>query len=177
MPVRRPVGRRVRVALGVPSDPWPWKRRIGSLSQEELAAWVADEPRIAAHQFSLAGLPELVRVELLYALQRRDEAPPPLDPLQVRILISRLDGAGSVRRADPETVCESGGVQYNSAIKGLFRDLRRHLERAWTQYTGTDPYAGDVWRVELLDLQSNGSRRWPERLRERRLRPVSRRIW
>ena len=46
-------------------------------------------------------------------------------------------------------------------IKGLFRDLRRHLERAWTQYTGTDPYAGDVWRVELLDLQSNGSRRWP----------------
>ena len=58
-------------------------------------------------------------------------------------------------------MCESGGVQYNSAVKGLFRDLRRHLERAWTHYTGTDPYAGDVWRVELLDLQSNGSRRWP----------------
>lgn len=32
---------------------------------------------------------------------------------------------------------------------------------AWTQYTGTDPYAGDVWHLELLDLQSNGSRRWP----------------
>ena len=133
-----------------------------SMSHEELAAWVADEkPRISAHQFSLAGLPQLVRFELLYALQRRDEAPPPLDPLQVRILISRLDGASSLRHADPEAVCESGGVQYNSAIKGLFRDLRRHLERAWTQCTGTDPYAGNVWRVELLDLQSNGSRRWP----------------
>ena len=58
-------------------------------------------------------------------------------------------------------MCESGGVQYNSAIKGLFRDLRRHLERAWNEYTGTDPYVSDVWRVELLDLQSNGSRRWP----------------
>ena len=133
-----------------------------SMSHEQLAVWVASEkPRIAAHQFSLAGLPQLVRFELLYALQRRDEAPPPLDPLQVRILISRLDGASSIRHADLETVCESGGVQYNSAIKGLFRDLRRHLERAWTHYTGTDPYAGDVWRVELLDLQSNGSRRWP----------------
>jgi len=107
------------------------QRNLASMSQEELAGWVADEkPRIAAHQFSLAGLPELVRLELLYALQRRDEAPPPLDPLQVRILISRLDGASSVRRADLETVCESGGVQYNSAIKGVFRDLRRHLERA-----------------------------------------------
>jgi len=95
------------------------QRNLASMSQEELAGWVADEkPRIAAHQFSLAGLPELVRLELLYALQRRDEAPPPLDPLQVRILISRLDGASSVRRADLETVCESGGVQYNSAIKG-----------------------------------------------------------
>jgi len=138
------------------------QRNPASMSQEELAAWVADEkPRISAHQFSLAGLPELVRFELLYALQQRDEAPPPLDPLQVRILISRLDGASSLRHADPEAVCESGGVQYNSAIKGLFRDLRRHLERAWTQCTGTDPYAGNVWRVELLDLQSNGSRRWP----------------
>ena len=36
------------------------------MSPAELAAWVADEkPRISAHQFSLAGLPELVRVELL----------------------------------------------------------------------------------------------------------------
>ena len=61
------------------------QRNLASMSQEELAAWVADEkPRIAAHQFSLAGLPELVRFELLYALQRRDEAPPPLDPLQRR---------------------------------------------------------------------------------------------
>jgi integrase len=138
------------------------QRQVASLSPEGLAAWVANEkPRIAGHQFSLAGLPQLVRLELIYALQRRDEAPPPLDPLQVRILISRLEGTPSVRRADPETVCESGGVQYNSEIKGLFRDLRRHLERAWTQYIGTDPYAGDVWRVELLDLQSNGSRRWP----------------
>ncbi|HEY6424300.1 MAG TPA: site-specific integrase, partial [Pseudonocardiaceae bacterium] len=67
----------------------------------------------------------------------------------------------SVRHADPEAVCHSGGVQYNSITKGLFRDLRRHLERAWVQYSGTDPYAGDVWEVALLDLESNGSRRWP----------------
>ena len=138
------------------------RHHVASLPADELAGWVAGQrPRLGVHQFSLAGLPELVRVELLYALQRRDEAPPPLDPTQVRILLSRLVGAGSLREADPAAVCESGGVQYNSAIKGLFADLRRHLDRAWAQHTRADPFAGDVWQVALLDLQSNASRRWP----------------
>jgi hypothetical protein len=111
------------------------QRNPALMSPQELAAWIAGEkPRIAAHQFSLAGLPELVRLELLYALQRRDQSPPPLDPLPVRILISRLKGADSVRHVDPETACGSGGVQYNAAVRGLFADLRRYLERAWTQY-------------------------------------------
>lgn len=136
--------------------------RIGSLSDGDLAAWVAGEaPLLGGHQFSLAGLSELVRFELLYALQRRDETPPPLDPTQARILVSRLAGTASVRHADSDAVCESGGVQYNSDIRSLFRDLRRYLERAWVAHTGTDPCAGDVWQVGLLDLQSNGSRRWP----------------
>lgn len=138
------------------------QRGAARLSREELAAWVAHEtPRVAAHQFCLAGLPQPVRLELLYALQHRDEAPAALDPKEVRILISRLVGASSILAFDPEATCASVGVQYSSTSRGLFRDLRRHLERAWSQYTGTDPYAGDVWRIELLDLQSNGSRRWP----------------
>lgn len=138
------------------------RHHVATLSAEELAGWVAaQQPRLGVHQFCLVGLPELVRFELLYALQRRDEAPPPLEPTQVRILLSRLPGADSLRDADPQAVCESGGVQYNSSIRGLFGDLRRHLDRAWAQHSGADPFAGDVWQVGLLDLQSNGSRRWP----------------
>lgn len=133
-----------------------------ALSGEQLAAWVAGEqPRLAVHQFSLAGLPELVRIELLYGLQQRDLAAPPLDPTQVRILLARLAGAASLREADPQVICESGGMQYNSATRGLFRDLRRHLERAWAQHAGIDPFAGDVWQVALLDLQANASKPWP----------------
>jgi integrase len=135
---------------------------VATVSAADLAGWIASQqPRLGAAQFSLAGLPELVRYELLYGLQRRDEAPPPLEPTQVRILISRLTGAHSLRDADPQAVCESGGVQYNDSIKGLFADLRRHLDRAWAQHNGLDSFAGDLWQVSLLDLQSNGSRRWP----------------
>ena len=136
--------------------------RRGILAGVELAAWVASErPRLGVHQFSLAGLPELARTELLYALQHRDQAPPPLDPTEVRILLARLGGAASLREADPQVVCESGGTQYNAGTRGLFRSLRRHLDRAWSQYAGADPFAGDVWQVALLDLPVNASRRWP----------------
>ena len=136
--------------------------RRGLLTGDDLAAWVTSErPRLGVHQFSLAGLPELLRIELLYALQQRDQSPPPLDPTQVRILLARLSDAASLREADPQAVCESGGLQYNAGTRGLFRDLHRHLDRAWARYCGADPFAGDVWQVALLDLRINASRRWP----------------
>ena len=125
--------------------------RVGSTSPEDLAMWVKTEkPRLGAHQFSLAPLGNVARYELLYALQCRDLTPPPLDPMQVRVLVDRLSGLGSVRQADFGAVCDSGGLQYNSAVKGVFRDLRRHLARAWAAYSGVDPYSGDVWEVALL---------------------------
>jgi integrase len=137
---------------------------LTSLTAEALAAFVAGErPRTMLHQFSIASLTELARFELLYALQRRDEMPPPLDPVQVWTLITRLKGISSMRRADPDSICESGGLQYNSVVRGLFCDLRRHLDRAWATHTGVDPYAGDLWEVALLDLQVNAARRWPAR--------------
>jgi len=113
------------------------QHEVTSLRADELDAWIAAErPLLGAHQFSLAALPELLRTEFLFALQRRDQAPPPLDPAQVRILLARLAGAPSVRHADPAVVCETGGVQYNSATRGLFRDLRRHLDQTWAACTG-----------------------------------------
>ena len=105
-------------------------------------------------------LPPLLSMELRYALQCRDASPPPLDPSAVRILLRRLTGIPSLREAETPAVCESGGKQYDTMIRGLFRDLRRHLDRAWADYTGADPFAGDLWQVALLDLQPNASRHW-----------------
>ena len=79
----------------------------------------------------------------------------------MRILLARLGDAASLREAGPQVVCESGGMACNAATRGLFRGLRRHLDRAWAQYCGADPSAGDVWQVALLDLRINASRRWP----------------
>ena len=138
------------------------QRQVASLSDDELACWASTQsPQLCAHQFCLSGLEELVRVELLFALQRRDEMPPPLSPAHVRMLVNRLGGVGSIRRADHEAVGESGGMQSNSVVRGLFRHLRRHLERAWADHTGIDAYGGDIWEIALLDLRPNGSRRWP----------------
>lgn len=138
------------------------RRQYGGIacSEEELSIWVgAQPPRLGAHQFSLAALEPLVRYELLYTLQRRDETRPPIDAMQVRVVASRLVGAASVRHVDLEALWSCGGLQYNATAKGLARDLGRHIERAWCNYTGADPCAGDVWDLALLDLEANGSRR------------------
>lgn len=138
------------------------RRSVAGMSTDQVTAWIAaEQPRLGVHHFSLAGLPELLRIELLYGLQARDQAPAPLDPTQVRILLARLGGVASLREADPETVCRSGGTLYNAETTALFGGLRRHLDRAWAQHTGLDPFAGDLWQVALLDLQVNASRRWP----------------
>ena len=137
------------------------QRDVAALSIEQLEEWIAAEsPLLGLHQFSLASLPLLLRMELCYALQCRDAFPPPLDPSAVRILLRRLTGISSLREADTQAVCESGGQQYDAMIRGLFRDLRRHLDRVWADYTGADPFAGDLWQVALLDLQPNASRPW-----------------
>ena len=138
------------------------QHQVSPLSGDELAAWAASErPLLGAHQFSLAGLPELLRTELVYALQQRDQTPPPLDPTMVKMLLARLGDAASLRAADPQAVCESGGLQYNSAVRGLFRDLRRYLDQARARYCGIDPFTGDIWQVALLELPVNATRHWP----------------
>lgn len=129
---------------------------------QQFTAWLsAERPRLGVGQFSLAGMGEPLATEVLYGLQQRDASPPPLDPTEVRILLGRLGQVDSLRTADPQAVCESGGMVYNNSTRGLFRDLRRHLDRAWAHYNGVDPFAGDVWQVALLDLQHNASRPWP----------------
>ena len=146
------------------------------VTTEEASAWAqAQAPRLGPHQFSLARLSGLVRLELLYCLQRRDESPPPLDPGQVRIVASRLVGASSALEVDLEAVCASGGMQYNAAAKGLLRDLGRHLARGWGAFSGADPCAGDTWEVALLDLHPNGKKRYPATRGVVDFRPVGQR--
>ena len=101
------------------------QHNTATLSSDELAAWVAGErPRIGVHQFSLAGLPEQLRVELLYGLQQRDQAPPPLDPTEVRILLARLGAAGSLRETDPQLVCSVSRSGRMSVSKLRYRPSR-----------------------------------------------------
>lgn len=133
--------------------------RQGNL--DDVLAWAARQsPKLGAHQFSLAPLSDLVRAELLYAIQCRDVHPAPLDPSQIRILVARLIGVDSIRSAERHQVTEAGGQQYNSDIRWFFTSLRRDVERAWLSCSGIDPMAGDVWQVSEVGLGANASRPW-----------------
>ena len=129
---------------------------VGPLSEDDMAAWAAAErPGSAYHQFSLAGLAELLRASSCSTrCNAGTTTPPPLDPLQVRILVSRLAGAGSVRHVRPGGgVRRAAGCNTTPTIRGLFRDLRRYLGPGLGAHTpAPDPCAGDVWEVALLGL-------------------------
>jgi len=97
----------------------------------DLATWVAGErPRTMLHHFyGEAHRSRALRAALCPAASGR--MPPPLEP-STGVDPHHPPGRGQLhRRADPESICETGGCQYNSAIRGLLGDLRRHLDRAF----------------------------------------------
>jgi integrase len=138
------------------------RAEVPANSATAIAEWVTRQrPLLGPHQFSLVGLPKLVRAELLYALQCRDAEQPRLHPGAVRGLVTRLDGeVVSLREGDATQVWQGSGITAGTPSWLLFRDLRLHLDRAWSQYQGHDPYAGEVWHVALLDLQVKSNRRY-----------------
>ena len=134
-------------------------RRVASLTQSEVLEWASGQlPFQTVNQFSLAGMTEIARREMLYSLQQRDRGPTPVDPTSVRGLAARLARLESLQDVDVESVVSAMGQ--NTATCGLLRDLRRHVDRANLTFRGGDPTTGDVWDLRLLDLHSAANRRY-----------------
>ncbi len=83
-------------------------------SDDGLAGWVAaEQPLLGVHQFCLAGLPELLGVEVLYALQQRDLSPLPMDPTP---------------GADPAEPADRGGLAARGRPGSGLRERRRAIQ-------------------------------------------------
>ena len=179
VPSRLP-GRRLRPRATSPGAGCAGSTTIGCTAQRNPASmrtrsWPRGSPTrspgLGVHQFSLAGLPELLRIEVLYALQQRDAVPPPLDPTagpdpagppgRGRIAPRRRPASGVRVRRHASTTRPPGACSATCAV-------------IWTGPGPTTPaptpIAGDVWQVALLDLQPNASRPWPATQGRGRLR-------
>ena len=119
---------------------------------EPAGVWAARQrPLLSAHQFSLADLAPLPRVELLYALQQRDRQGQRLNPQAVRGLVGAwadLDCLAAAPAA--ELIARIGPTPgYLSYARWVSRVLGLKLEA----FRGTAHTDKDVWDCLALDLE------------------------
>ncbi|MFJ3930201.1 tyrosine-type recombinase/integrase [Streptomyces sp. NPDC090029] len=115
-------------------------------------AWLDRQaPFLNVHQFSLAPLHPVACLEMLYALQQRDERGQKIDPVAVRQAVSHLaERVDSIAAAATEQL--PGGMQAN--VDALVRETHRVLRSAFDRFEGVDPTGRDVLDLSELGVKS-----------------------
>jgi integrase len=101
--------------------------------------------------FSLAPLEDAARVEVLYALQRRDARTPALHPQYVRRAITVLEGVPSIALAG-DALDVVGGVRHDVA-RSLLTTVQWETGTAFDEFRGIDPARKLVWDLRTVSRQ------------------------
>jgi integrase len=129
-----------------------WRRRPGAEDDAALAAWIEHQPPyLSAHMFSLAPLHAVARVEMLYALQRRDARGPALHPQFVRRAVAALDGLPSIALAGD--ALDAAGNTKTDVTRALLRTAQWEIGTAFDQFRGIDATLKLVWDLRTVSQQ------------------------
>jgi integrase len=124
--------------------------------------WAASQPPyLAAHQFSLAPMGELARWELLYGLQRGDEARRVIEPYCMRVIVRRLSGVATLLDGGI-TQIPLNSSHHNPATK--LEHLCWAIGLGFEEFTGVTPADKEVLDLRAAGLKSlsrTGRRRHP----------------
>ncbi|MFE9381122.1 tyrosine-type recombinase/integrase [Streptomyces sp. NPDC006855] len=119
-------------------------------------AWAdATFPYLTAGQFSLKPLAETVQLEVLFALQQREERGQNIAPRPVRLAATRLLGLPSIaERGDGYPGLD---VIADTNLRSFLRETRRTIDRAYKKFAGVSPTDGNIWDLTELDIPSKFS--------------------
>lgn len=126
-------------------------------SAEALNTWIATQtPYLGMHQFSLAPAGVVLRAELLFGLQQRDERGGKLDPQAVRWAVKHLQQLPSLalataRQKDPSAL----GAQTNGAA--VIREVAWAVEIAFERFRGIDPADKRTWDLVAVGVPSSAT--------------------
>lgn len=141
--------RRVRETPNVVATPLP---------EERFAATTA--PIHARGNFSLIGLPESIRLEVLVSLQIEDRSGYLIDPQgMVRLMPVLAKAKSSLLEPGFEAEMMTFNRANNTARAAMVRRMFVTLNYLRDQYEGVDPTAGDLWDSYLTELQTERQRR------------------
>lgn len=128
-----------------------WSKHKGAVKVADLDAWIEHQTSyLASHQFSLAPLSDIARLEVLYALQQRDLRTRVIQPSVIRPVIRELTGVGCLLTAKPETFSPAGWHEVSNRM-ALLRDIAWIIERGQEQFTGIKPTDKLIWDMRAVN--------------------------
>ncbi|WP_328863946.1 hypothetical protein [Streptomyces virginiae] len=137
-----------------------WTKEKAVLKAADLDDWIEHTtPYLASHHFSLAPLSDVVRLEVLYALQQRDLRTRVIQPSAIRPVVKELTGVECLLTAKPETFSPAGWPEVSNRTS-MLRDIAWIIEHGHEQFTGIKPTDKLIWDMKAVHGPT-GSR--PER--------------
>lgn len=119
----------------------------------DIPQWAARQaPYLTCAQFSLAALEPVARLEVLYALQQRDNSSPTLEPTPVRQLVSKLSGV-------PSLALDVGALARTAAkapnLSSLIRSVQRSIRLGLDEFRGIKPTDRTRWDLVAIGQPSS----------------------
>ncbi|MGW3699516.1 tyrosine-type recombinase/integrase [Streptomyces sp. NPDC005149] len=116
---------------------------------EGIEEWAERQtPCLSAHMFSLAPLAPIVRLEVFYALQRRDGRDQNILPKAVRGAVTRLASLHSIALAGDAYPDYSHIRETNLAA--LMRELQWSTSTSFDEFRGVDPTHRTAWDLRVV---------------------------
>lgn len=111
-------------------------------------------PRMKMSDFSLWPVSDVVRSEILYALQQRDERGQNIEPVTVRYLVRNLADVPSIAFMDEDAVTALVDLSPFVNRKALIHETRQTLMRGLDELRGIDPSERYVWDLRAVGIPS-----------------------
>ncbi|MFF3403041.1 tyrosine-type recombinase/integrase [Streptomyces sp. NPDC002659] len=132
-----------------------WSRHKGAVDfVPDLDEWIKyTTPYLATAHFSLAPLSDIVRVEMLYALQQRDLRKQNLEPSTIRPVVKQLAGVKCLLTAGPQTFTPAGWPEMSNRT-AMIQDIGWIVERGHEDFAGIKPTDKLIWDMKAVHSQS-----------------------
>jgi integrase len=167
VPTPLPLSTQRCIVLGCKQDPFCRKKLClyheGKFKRESpgipAVDWAAlQTPFLQAEHFSLWPLNEVLRHEMLYALQERDRRGRNIDPTVIRALVRGFAYVPYLLGGDRDELGKMVTSQQQLSARAHFSEIYRLIHVGYERMQGIEPKDKEVWDLGAVDVASEFAR-------------------
>ena len=123
------------------------------------AMWATTQtPYLLAEHFSLWPLSEVLRWEMLFALQQRDKRGRNVDPTVIRALVRNLAAVPQLLRGNQARLAAMVKSQHQLSARAHFNEIYRLVHVGHERMQGIEPKDKEIWDLATVDIASEYGR-------------------